>query len=245
MGLGSLLHAGTEGPGGGRALGPCQECVSAAVAAVALSTSESSRGSPAAAETALQGPAQAQCRGLPGPARPREAARPGGPRLWGSQQDAGNVWPVPRVGWGCGGCRGRRSAASARPRVQGTESPPSHARQTRLALPVEASPSLAVAPRPQGAPGPAAAPACPTLAGLVAVGLVWTGPPGLAPWAPHAAGRSPGPVVRVSSVLLGTRPTPCLASLAQPLRVAGRAGALLATHPSSGCSSRFSLSVLV
>lgn len=112
-----------------------------------------------------EGPAQAQCRGLPGPARPREAARPGGPRLWGSQQDAGNVWPVPRVGWGCGGCRGRRSAASARPRVQGTESPPSHARQTRLALPVEASPSLAVAPRPQGAPGPAAAPACPTLAG--------------------------------------------------------------------------------
>lgn len=82
-------------------------------------------------------------------------------------------------------------------------------------------------------------------AGLVAMGLVWTGPPGLAPWAPHAAGRSPEPVMRVSSVLLGTRPTPCLASLAQPLRVAGRAGALLATHPSSGCSSRFSLSVLV
>lgn len=81
---------------------------------------------------------------------------------WGSQQGAGNAWSVPGVR---GGCRGHHSAASALPHAQDTESPPGHASQTRLTVPVEASPSLAMAPRPCGAPGPAPSPACLILAG--------------------------------------------------------------------------------
>lgn len=143
--IGSFLRVGTEGPGVGRALGLCRESVLPAVAAVALSTSEFSRVppvSPAAVETAPQGPsAPGGAQQAAGPARaavprrdvlaepgaarawlccvgvcaavcPREASRPGGPHLWGSQQDAGNAWTVPRVGVGVGRAAG---VVTARP----------------------------------------------------------------------------------------------------------------------------------
>lgn len=225
-GTGSFLHVGTEGPGVGRALGPVKSVCS-------RRGSEHLRVLPrpaCAAGGGGDGPAGGARHGQQGRGEPARRARccpgvalPRGHRRCSPPTGSIEAWRPLTPGapsrvqgmrgvcLGCGGAAGVITVRLPLCHMPRTQSPPGHASQTRLTVPVEASPSLAMAPRPCGAPGPAPSAACLILAGSRWSWWAWAGSLGspTAQLLPEDSHACEGYTAWDPSLLL---PTPRLAS---------------------------------